>query len=254
MATINNTFNASDATGGLINITIDSSLYYSCEDYTLKVTTTDDEGETTESWLNATFQLHLPSPIITTWYNNETRDTEITFYIADGDSIYFNATANQTITTWNWTWNGAEQINNWDNITITFDEHTTHTVTVYGTNANCSTQTITWTMQMVTISDLYEQNQLLLEENKMIADTWLFLILLAVAFGLSVYSWIGLGSYFYTDVIAGALAFTIFFSVAFYSIATLEQAWLAILTTMFGLVQTVFVFVKVFSIFKDVVE
>ena len=254
VATINNTFNASDAVGGIINVTIDSSLYYGCEDYTLKVTVTDNGGATSESWLGSTFQLHLPSPIITTWYNNETWDTTLTFYIEEYDYIYFNATANQTITTWTWIWNGTEQTNNFDNITICFDEHKTHTVSVYGTNANCSTQTITWTMQMVTLSNIYEQNQLLIEENQMIADTWLFLILLAVAFGLSVYSWLGLGSYFYTDVVAGALAFTIFFSVAFYSITTLEEAWLAILATMFGLVQTLYVSIKVFDIFRSVVE
>ena len=88
----------------------------------------------------------------------------------------------------------------------------------------------------------------------MLADMWLFAILIALAFGLSVYSWLGLGSYFYTDVVAGALAFTIFFSVAFYSITTLEQAWLAILTTMFGLVQTLYVSIKVFDVFRSVAD
>ena len=88
----------------------------------------------------------------------------------------------------------------------------------------------------------------------MLADTWLFAILIAMAFGLSVYSWLGLGSYFYTDVIAGALAFIIFFSLAFYSITTLGLAWLAVLTTMFGLVQTLFVSIKVFDVFRGVTD
>ncbi|MBK5190397.1 MAG: hypothetical protein JJE19_02740 [Methanosarcinales archaeon] len=88
----------------------------------------------------------------------------------------------------------------------------------------------------------------------MIADMWLFAILFAVAFGLSAYSWLGLGSYFYTDVIAGALAFIIFFSLAFYSITTLGLAWLAVLTTMFGLVQTLFVSIKVFDVFRGVTD
>ena len=107
---------------------------------------------------------------------------------------------------------------------------------------------------MVTIGDIYEQKAQLIGESVTIRETSPFSILLLIAFGLSAYSWLGLGSRYYTDVIAGALAFTIFFSLAFYSITTLELAWLAILTTMFGLVQTVFVFVKVFSIFKDVAE
>ena len=103
---------------------------------------------------------------------------------------------------------------------------------------------------MVTFGDIYEQNTLLIAESAMVTDMAPFLILFAVAFGLSVYSWLGLGSYFYTDVIAGALALIIFFSVAFYSITTLEQAWLAMLTTMFGLVQTLYVSIKVFDIFR----
>ena len=88
----------------------------------------------------------------------------------------------------------------------------------------------------------------------MLADMWLFAILFAVAFGLSAYSWLGLGSYFYTDVIAGAMAFIMFFAVAFYSITTLELAWLAILTTMFGLVQTLYVGVKMFDVLRRVSE
>ena len=107
---------------------------------------------------------------------------------------------------------------------------------------------------MVSIGDTYEQKQLLIAESVMMRETSPFLILILIAFGLSAYSWLGLGGRYYTDIIAGALAFTIFFSLAFYSITTLELAWLAILTTMFGLVQMLFVFVKVFAIFKDVAE
>ena len=88
----------------------------------------------------------------------------------------------------------------------------------------------------------------------MIADMWLFAILFAVAFGLSAYSWLGLGPHYYTDVIAGSLAFTIFFSLAFYSITTLELGWLAILTTMFGLVQTLYVGVKMFDVLRRLSE
>ena len=104
---------------------------------------------------------------------------------------------------------------------------------------------------MVSIGDIYEQKTLLIAESVMMRETAPFIILLIVAFGLSAYSWLGLGSRYYTDIIAGALAFTIFYALAFYSITTLELAWLAILTIMFGLVQILFVFVKVFAIFKD---
>ena len=115
---------------------------------------------------------------------------------------------------------------------------------------------VTWGAEesQVVLSDIYEQIRLLKEAKQMIADMWLFAILFAVAFGLSAYSWLGLGSYFYTDVIAGAMAFIMFFAVAFYSITTLEHAWLAMLTTMFGLVQTLYVSIKVFDIFRSVVE
>ena len=244
VATINNTFNSSDAVGGIINITFDSSSYYSCENYyVLKVTATDNDGATSESWLGSTFQLHPPSPIITTWYNNETLNTDISFYIGEEDCIYFNATANQTITTWTWTWNGTEQTNNFDNITITFDEHKTHTVSVYGTNANCSTQTITWTMQMLTISDIYEQNQLLIEENRMLGQTWLFIILLVIAF---VSLGVGYLSPNATFKIFGAAFSSLLFILLAYAILgnqfgeTLQMAWLATLLVALGLVQAIY--------------
>ena len=104
---------------------------------------------------------------------------------------------------------------------------------------------------MVTVGDIYEQKTLLIAESVMMRETAPFIILLLIAFGLSAYSWLGLGSRYYTDIIAGALSFTIFYALAFYSITTLELGWLAILTILFGLVQILFVFVKVFAIFKD---
>ena len=113
---------------------------------------------------------------------------------------------------------------------------------------------VTWGAEEEEEVPPYEQIRLLKEPKQMLSDMLLFVILFAAAFGLSAYSWLGLGSYFYTDVIAGAMAFIMFFAVAFYSITTLEQAWLAMLTTMFGLVQTLYVSIKVFDIFRSVVE
>ena len=104
------------------------------------------------------------------------------------------------------------------------------------------------------ITDIYEQVRLLKEAKQMIANMWMVAILIAIAFGLSIYSWLGLGSYFYTDVIAGAMAFVVFYTLAFYSITTMELAWLAILTAMFGLVQTLYVGTKLFYIFESETE
>ena len=200
------------------------------------------------------------APNITSWSNNVTSDISITFSVWENNTscVSFNATANQSIT-WTWWLDGVNQSNDWDNITICFDTYGTYNISVNGSNENGNTQTITWTVTYTSyLYELYislsEEYDSLAREDEMLADMWLFLVMMAFASGLMIYSWLGLGRYFYTDVVAGALSFTIFYALAFYSITTLELAWLAIITIMFGLVQTLYVGIKIFCILKTEVE
>jgi len=75
VATINNTFKDSGASGGLINISFDPTSYLSSIDnYTLKLVATDDEGKTSESWLGVNFSL----------YGTQANDTSFTVTLPTG--------------------------------------------------------------------------------------------------------------------------------------------------------------------------
>jgi len=93
------------------------------------------------------FNVASASPIITDWYNNKTGDTA-TYIVVGGStglnsSIYFNVTANETITTWNWVVNNNTLDHNYDNLSWVFGEGY-NWVRVYGVNANGATKPIEW--------------------------------------------------------------------------------------------------------------
>lgn len=82
------------------------------------------------------------TPNVTSWGNNYTNNASLSFGAEKG-WIAFNITANQTLT--GCTWTGTTQIN----CTAAASNFTTagsNTVTYQGTNANGSTQLITWTI------------------------------------------------------------------------------------------------------------
>jgi len=87
-------------------------------------------------------------PNITSWGNDNTSDDTLSFTVPKNTNITFNATANQTITTWIWT--GATQINgSGSEDTYAYKNFTStgiKTVLVNGTNTNGTTQTVTWTI------------------------------------------------------------------------------------------------------------
>jgi len=84
------------------------------------------------------------TPIITNWENNKTDNTNLDISINISESILFNATADQSITTWNWYKDDVDQSNNYDNITLSWNEAGEKTVFVSGTNANGTSNSITW--------------------------------------------------------------------------------------------------------------
>ena len=91
------------------------------------------------------------APAITSWGNNKTNDALTTITINESESVRFNATANQTITTWNWYNNGTDQLSNFDNYTTSWSVNGTNTVSVNATNTNGTSGTKIWT---VTVNDI----------------------------------------------------------------------------------------------------
>ena len=92
-------------------------------------------------------------PNITSWSNDNTYDNSLTLTVPRNTNVSFNATSNQTMTSWTWT--GATQINgSSSNDSYAFKNFTiagVKTVSVYGINTNGSTQTITWTITVTAL-------------------------------------------------------------------------------------------------------
>lgn len=76
------------------------------------------------------------------------RNTQITKFL--DNRIEFNATSNQTISSWHWFVDGVNQSNNNDHLVANFsgyeDSGIHHTITVNATNIYGTSNTITWTV------------------------------------------------------------------------------------------------------------
>ncbi len=83
------------------------------------------------------------SPEITSWYNNKTNNDSLEIILNINETIKFNAVANQSIDTWNWSIDADVEDNNYDNFTTSWDTTGIRNVSVNATNSNGS-DTITW--------------------------------------------------------------------------------------------------------------
>ena len=88
------------------------------------------------------------SPELISWGNNKTNDVSSNLKINVFETVQFNATANQTIQTWNWFMNDINQNNNIHNLSIQFDSTGTYTVKVNATNLNGTSNTCTWNIEV----------------------------------------------------------------------------------------------------------
>jgi hypothetical protein len=84
------------------------------------------------------------APSIDSWTNSITLDSDIYPVVDHAQSINFNATSDEGITTWTWYVDGTDQSHNFDNLSASFTSPFNHNVSVMGANANGSTQMITW--------------------------------------------------------------------------------------------------------------
>ena len=89
-----------------------------------------------------------PSPELISWGNNKTNDVSSNLKINVFETVQFNATANQTIQTWNWFMNDINQNNDIHNLSIQFESTGTYTIKVNATNLNGTSNTITWNIEV----------------------------------------------------------------------------------------------------------
>jgi len=120
-------------------------------------------------------------PKITDWYNNHTNDNSTFVHINTSTCIYFNVTTNQPIEKFHWYLNGKFLYNNYDNITICWNNtEETGILKVWGENSNGTTNTVVWYVGE-NMSMLNESINLLLEEGEMTGLSLLLGILIIVA-------------------------------------------------------------------------
>lgn len=93
-----------------------------------------------------------PAPIITSWGNTKTNNVSTSFSLNASESVTFNATANQTITTWNWYNDGQASGNNTNSYTVSFLVGGTKNISVSATNAKGISNLITWNISVPSTS------------------------------------------------------------------------------------------------------
>ncbi len=85
-------------------------------------------------------------PNITSWSNTKTNSNISSIKINKSESVIFNATSDQVISTWNWYKDGTDQLNNFDNISLSWLTSGTKLLEVNATNTNGTSNTTNWTI------------------------------------------------------------------------------------------------------------
>lgn len=134
---------------------------------TVKVNATNDNGTSNTITWNVTVK--APSggnaPYITSWGNNKTNNGSLNLTINQSETVRFNFTANQTLTSWHWKLNGEIISNPSDTLSRKFSHEGNYSVRASGSNDNGTTQTILWN---VTVKGTDERDEE--DHNKINAD------------------------------------------------------------------------------------
>jgi|GEM_PF-87432 len=92
------------------------------------------------------------APELVSWYNNNTLDVATNISTTTENSIFFNATANETVN-WTWTLDGVVKDTDIDTNSgewsYNFPDYGTYNIGASGTNENGATQSVNWTITSV---------------------------------------------------------------------------------------------------------
>jgi hypothetical protein len=136
----------------LIQVNNDSFFITSWnDDGTLKVNATNANG--TSNTITWHVTVNAPSggnaPNITSWGNSKTGNDSLNLTINQSETVRFNFTADQALTSWKWTLNGGDRSSSPDNFTYSFNHDGTYTVGASGSNINGSTRTLVWNVRVL---------------------------------------------------------------------------------------------------------
>jgi S-layer protein (TIGR01567 family) len=112
-------------------------------------------------------------PIINSWSNNKTNDNSRNFTIKVSESVFFNATADQTIDKWRWFVDGKEKDNNTDNLINSFTSRGIFKVKVEAiNNSNGTSEPIIWNVQVIDVIPPANITDLNVTEREQTNITW----------------------------------------------------------------------------------
>ena len=117
--------------------------------YNITYIGTNENGSVNTTWVVTVSEPGVP--IITDWYNNKTEDNSTSVTINESELVYFSATADQPVDTWNWRKDGVDQGLNYDNLTTSWSVNGTYTIVVNASNAFGTSNTVVWN---VTVKDV----------------------------------------------------------------------------------------------------
>ena len=206
---------------------------------------------------NITLAPILVPPTITDWFNNATNNTNTSFSINISQGVYFNVTADQTITIWHWLIGDTEiPAYNYDNISLSWNVSTIANVSVYGSNVNGNTQIVTWMVYVgqpvMTIEEyIYLQNQQLIEENEMIGTTILFTFFGVLGFVFLLLGLFRIAEEYFMDIIlifASGIVFLLLGYQCYISDALLEFEFASLLLIVLGVIIFIFGVIRIVDV------
>jgi hypothetical protein len=89
------------------------------------------------------------APKITSWGNSKTNNSSLNITINETESVTFNFTANQTLTSWSWKLKDSTISTSSNTLTYKFNSHGSYKLNASGSNSNGSTQIIVWNISVL---------------------------------------------------------------------------------------------------------
>ena len=136
----------------------------------VNVTNANGTSETLTWTITVNAASGKPAPVITSWSNSKTNNIDLNLVINETETVKFNFTANQTLTSWFWTQDGSDLNNNKDELTRTFNSAGSYKVGARGSNANGSTQSVIWNVTVLEKEGIKKKNASLLSWSPQVVD------------------------------------------------------------------------------------